>query len=45
VTDVTITPLTIVGDPDAAACEGDFCDVPVQRTRPAEQSGSGDGKP
>lgn len=24
----TVTPLLLVGSPDAAACEGDFCAVP-----------------
>ena len=27
-TDVTITPLTLVGAADAAVCEGDFCVIP-----------------
>ena len=27
-TDVAVTPFTLVGDPNAAACEGDFCVVP-----------------
>jgi len=29
----TVTPLLLVGTPDAAACEGDFCAVPEQRDR------------
>jgi len=28
VTDARIIPLTIVGDPTAAACVGDFCEIP-----------------
>jgi len=27
-TDVTTTPFTLVGAPDAAVCEGDFCVIP-----------------
>jgi hypothetical protein len=27
-TDAATTPLTIVGDPNAAVCEGDFCEIP-----------------
>jgi hypothetical protein len=27
-TDVTVTPFTLVGDADAAVCEGDFCVIP-----------------
>jgi hypothetical protein len=30
VSDAPKTPLLIVGDPSAAACEGDFCGVPGQ---------------
>jgi hypothetical protein len=27
-TDVQASPLTIVGDPNAAACVGEFCEIP-----------------
>jgi hypothetical protein len=27
-TDSAPSPLTILGDPTAAACEGDFCEIP-----------------
>ena len=27
--DTATMPLTIVGDPTAAACEGDFCEIPL----------------
>lgn len=27
-TDATTGPLTMVGDPAAAVCEGDFCEIP-----------------
>ena len=27
-TDAAQAPLTILGDPTAAACEGDFCEIP-----------------
>jgi hypothetical protein len=27
-TDAATKPLTIIGDPSAAACDGDFCDIP-----------------
>jgi hypothetical protein len=27
-TDVAPTPFTLVGDPNAAVCEGDFCVIP-----------------
>jgi hypothetical protein len=26
--DATTSPFTILGDPAAAACEGDFCEIP-----------------
>ena len=26
-------PLTIIGAPDAAACEGDFCEIPEHHTQ------------
>jgi hypothetical protein len=29
-TDAAMTPLLIVGDPSAAACVGDFCEIPGQ---------------
>ena len=28
-----VKPLTIVGSPDAAACEGDFCEIPEHHTQ------------
>jgi len=28
---VQVSPLTIVGDPHAEACEGEFCELPVHR--------------
>jgi hypothetical protein len=28
VTDPTTTPLTLIGDPSAAVCDGDFCEIP-----------------
>jgi hypothetical protein len=28
-TDATTSPLTILGDQNAAVCEGDFCEIPV----------------
>jgi hypothetical protein len=31
-TDAT-KPLLIVGSPDAAACEGDFCEIPEHHTQ------------
>jgi len=31
--DAATTPLTIVGSPDAAACEGDFCEIPEHHTQ------------
>jgi hypothetical protein len=27
-TDATLTPFTLVGAPDAAVCDGDFCVIP-----------------
>jgi hypothetical protein len=30
-TDAAVTPLLLVGDPAAAACVGDACEIPVQR--------------
>jgi len=27
--DAATMPLQIVGDPEAAACEGDFCEIPA----------------
>jgi hypothetical protein len=27
-TDPTTSPLTMVGDPTAAVCDGDFCEIP-----------------
>jgi hypothetical protein len=29
-TDAVASPLTIIGDPNAAACDGDFCEIPPQ---------------
>jgi hypothetical protein len=34
-TDATPLPLTLVGDPKAAACEGDYCEVPAVTGRAA----------
>jgi hypothetical protein len=28
VTDPITSPLTLIGDPSAAVCEGDFCEIP-----------------
>ena len=28
-TDAATSPLTIVGDPNAAVCDGDFCEIPA----------------
>ena len=28
-TDAATSPLTIVGDPNAAVCEGDVCEIPA----------------
>ena len=28
-TDAAISPLTIVGDANAAVCEGEFCEIPA----------------
>jgi hypothetical protein len=28
-TDAVTSPLTIIGDPDAAVCDGDFCEIPA----------------
>jgi hypothetical protein len=28
-TDAATTPFTLVGDPTAAVCEGDFCEIPA----------------
>ncbi|HEY1532321.1 MAG TPA: hypothetical protein VGF80_16000 [Galbitalea sp.] len=27
-TDSNTSPLTLIGDPSAAVCEGDFCEIP-----------------
>lgn len=34
-TDVTAAPFTLqpLGDPNAAACEGDFCEIPEHHTQ------------
>ena len=40
-TDATPAPFTMVGDPAAAACEGDACLIPGATLQPAESSPTG----
>ena len=38
-TTAPVSPLVLVGDPTAAACEGDFCPVPEVREQVAAPEG------
>ena len=40
--DIRIEPLQIVGDPDAAVCEGEFCEIPAASAIPATPAESAD---